>query len=72
MTTDYPNKITFRSDDNVMEKETVITGGKGAEAKVTAIRYEYTKSATKLGKHLTLSIAEIATLKNTGQCQFEY
>ncbi len=72
MNNEYPKKITFRSDDNVMEKETVITGGKGAEQKVTAIRYEYTKSVTKLGKFLTLSLEEIKILKSKGQCLFEY
>jgi uncharacterized protein YbcI len=69
---DYPNTITIKSDGNILKKESVITSGQGNNLKVTGIRYEYVKSITKLGKHLTLSLDELKTMSSKEIAIFDY
>lgn len=60
---DFPDKITFKSDKNVMELVPGTIGFNNSKEKVAS--YKYTKSQTKKDMEITMQLSYIERLANS-------
>lgn len=65
----FPNHITFLSDEQEVEFISEIKGVKGSSEK--SANYRFVKSKENLGKEFPMFLRDIEKLKTCGYCDFK-